>query len=539
MVISVSNLELIIGNKTLIREGFFTLNKGDKIALIGRNGSGKSSLIELIYGLYSKKETLKNLEYRGKINFGPEIKIAFLPQEVKFSFRGAVKDYIRTSGGKYAEIFERYKELSSRMQSGDLSQQEIEEYGEIIEKMKFFDLWDFEDRKKKILEKLGLTEEVLKRDVQTLSGGESTKIALAGVLLSDANFWILDEPTNNLDEEGVNLLFEELEKFKGTVLIITHDRRLLNILGRILEIDEETKKIRVWGGNYEFYKTKREEEFQSRMRKYEEQEAKRKRLEEELRNLKQQAQQFERISKNAFQRARGAKLAKRAKSMEIRIERELQKLTEPQPPQRPKFLLKEIKPIKGNLIRVENLSYFLGEKNIFTNLNFDVDANQRIWIRGPIGSGKTTLLKCIVGEFEPSSGKVKIREGLKIGYLPQTPIIKDKKQKVKDYLEENFDLTEYDIRKILKTIKMEEIFNIFVGNLSVGEIRKLQIGALLFKGPDILILDEPTNHLDIYTIEELVEALKQYKGTIIFTSHDLSFVNDLNPNKQIICGGKL
>jgi ATPase subunit of ABC transporter with duplicated ATPase domains len=539
MIISVSNLELIIGNKTLIREGFFTLNKGDKIALIGRNGSGKSSLIELIYGLYSKKETLKNLEYRGKINFGPEIKIAFLPQEVKFSFRGAVKDYIRTSGGKYAEIFERYKELSSRMQSGDLSQQEIEEYGEIIEKMKFFDLWDFEDRKKKILEKLGLTEEVLKRDVQTLSGGESTKIALAGVLLSDANFWILDEPTNNLDEEGVNLLFEELEKFKGTVLIITHDRRLLNILGRILEIDEETKKIRVWGGNYEFYKTKREEEFQSRMRKYEEQEAKRKRLEEELRNLKQQAQQFERISKNAFQRARGAKLAKRAKSMEIRIERELQKLTEPQPPQRPKFLLKEIKPIKGNLIRVENLSYFLGEKNIFTNLNFDVDANQRIWIRGPIGSGKTTLLKCIVGEFEPSSGKVKIREGLKIGYLPQTPIIKDKKQKVKDYLEENFDLTEYDIRKILKTIKMEEIFNIFVGNLSVGEIRKLQIGALLFKGPDILILDEPTNHLDIYTIEELVEALKQYKGTIIFTSHDLSFVNDLNPNKQIICGGKL
>jgi ATP-binding cassette subfamily F protein 3 len=272
------------------------------------------------------------------------------------------------------------------------------------------------------------------------------------------------------------------------------------------------------------------------MRRYEEQETKRKRLEEELRRLKQQAQQFERISKNAFQRTRGAKLAKRAKSMEIRIERELEKLTEPQPPQRPKFLLKETRPIKGNLIRVENLSYFLGEKNIFTNLNFDVDANQRIWIRGPIGSGKTTLLKCIVGEFELSSGKVKIREGLKIGYLPQTPIIKDKKQKVKDYLEENFDLTEYDIRKILKTIKMEETFDIFVGNLSVGEIRKLQIGALLFKGSDILILDEPTNHLDIYTIEELVEALKQYEGTIIFTSHDLSFVSDLNPNKQIICG---
>jgi ATPase subunit of ABC transporter with duplicated ATPase domains len=169
-------------------------------------------------------------------------------------------------------------------------------------------------------------------------------------------------------------------------------------------------------------------------------------------------------------------------------------------------------------------------------MNLDIEAGDRIWLKGPIGSGKTTLLKCIIGEIETQDGEVKIREGLKIGYLSQTPMIKDKKQKVKDYLQENFNLIEGDVKKILGKMKISDVLNLPIGELSIGEIRRLQIAAILFKSADLLILDEPTNHLDIYTVEELVEALKKYKGTIIFTSHDLSFVQDLNPNKQLVLG---
>jgi len=536
MIISVSNLELTLGSKILIKEGNFVINKNDKIALIGRNGSGKSTLIDLIYRLYSRQEIIKDLEYRGKINFDPEIKISLLPQEVKFNFQGTVEEYLKVSSGEYGRIFERYKELSSKAEKESFSEQEVKEYSEIIEKMNFFNLWNFEARKKRILERLGLNEEVLKRDIQTLSGGESTKVALVGVLLSDANFWILDEPTNNLDEEGINLLLEELRKFKGAVLIVTHDRRLLNVIGRILEIDEETKKIRVWGGNYEFYKTKKEEEFQARVRKYEEQEEKKRKLRKELERLKQQAQRFEEISRDAFYRGKGAKLAKRAKVMEERIERELEELTEPKPPERPKFPTAELEPKKGNLIKIKNLSYYFDKNIIFSNINLDIEAGDRIWIKGPTGSGKTTLLKCIIGEIKPQDGEVKIREGLRIGYLPQTPEIKDKKQKVKDYLQENFNLTEGDVKKILGKMKISGVLNLPIGELSIGEIRRLQIAAILFKGADLLILDEPTNHLDIHTVEELVETLKEYKGTVVFTSHDLSFVQDLNPNKQLVLG---
>jgi ATPase subunit of ABC transporter with duplicated ATPase domains len=271
-----------------------------------------------------------------------------------------------------------------------MNENEAIEYQEILEKMTKLNLWNFDYRREKILKRLKLNNEILNRNIQTISGGESTKIALAGVLLSDANFWILDEPTNNLDINSINLLLEELRSFSGSVLIITHDRRILNSLEKIIEIDEETKTIRIWGGNYTFYKNKKQEEFEARIRKYEEQERKKKQLEEELKRLKQEAHRFESISRDAFQRARGAKLAKRAKAMEERIMRELQKLTEPKPPERPAFPIKtiETETRKKILLKINNLSCKFKDKVLFENLNFTVEKGDRILISGEVGLEK-------------------------------------------------------------------------------------------------------------------------------------------------------
>lgn len=522
--------KLEFDTKELIKDSEFVINFKEKTGFIGRNGSGKSTLINLILAKYYNQHFPENIDFQGDITITPDLKIAYLPQEVKLHFEGTVGEYIDYCGGQFSEIFKRFIELSSKQ---ELSSEESLEYQEIIEKMGLFNLWDYDERRKILLEKMGFTQEILQRRIQEMSGGEATKIALLGVLISDANFWLLDEPTNNLDNIATDVLFEEIKKFKGGVLMVTHDRRLLNILSKIIEIDEETKKIRVWGGNYNFYKQKKKEEYQARWRKYEDQERRKKQLRESALQLKQQAEKFEKISKSAAYRAVAAKLAKRYKVQMARIKRELTELTEPKPPEKPKFPVPEIERLKGNVLTIKNLEYILPNDKTLKIDFLNIEGGDRLLIRGPNGSGKTTLLRIILGEIKTNLGEIYLRPNIKIGYLPQTPTIKDKEEKVVDFLKENYNLSEDNIKQILNRIKTTHVFNLKLSQLSIGEIRRLQLGAILFTNPQLLILDEPTNHLDVYTIEELVEALINYQGTIIFVSHDEEFIKEIKPNKNI------
>ncbi len=518
-------------NNELIHNSQLFIHSKEKTALIGRNGSGKSTLIRLILNFYEKGEIPGAIEFSGKIFISPDVKIAYLPQEIKFQFPGTVEEYLDFCGGELIRIFKRYKELSEKE---TLSQEEIQEYSQIIEQMIQFDLWDYENRRERILKRLGIDSEILKRNLQEISGGEATKIALAGVLLSDSNFWILDEPTNNLDKDSINLLFEEMRRFNGGILCITHDRRLLNISSKIYEIDEETKNLRVWGGNYEFYKKKKEEEFLGRMRRYEEQERTKERLEKAIEELKKRAERFEKISKDAFYRRKGAKIARRAKVQEERILRELSQLTEPKPPERPEFPKPLPEVLKGTILSIKDLHYFFNNKELIYIHHLILEAGERLLIEGPNGSGKTTLIKIILGEIRSQQGEIRLRENIKIGYLPQSPNIKNINQKTYQFLKDEYNLTEGEIKAILNRMKISDVFNLKLKDLSIGEIRRLQLAAILFKNPDILILDEPTNHLDLYTVEELEAALKDYQGTIIFVSHDEYFINNLKPTKKIV-----
>ncbi len=478
-----------------------------------------------------KKTVPEDIDFSGNVFISPEFKIAYLPQEVKLQFSGTVEEYLEWTGGEFARLVKRYKELSEKE---EFSPEETEEYSQIIERMTQFNLWDYEGRRRRILKKLNISSEILKRNIQEISGGEATKIALAGVLLSDANFWILDEPTNNLDKDSIDLLFEEMRRFKGGILYITHDRRLLNISSKIFEIDEETKTLRVWGGNYEFYKKEKAEEFLARIRKFEEQERKRKRLEKAIEELKKKSQEFEKMSRDAFYRAKGAKIAKQAKVQEERILRELSQLTEPKPPERPEFSKPQPEVFKGTILSIKGLSYSFNNEILINIPHLILEAGERLLIEGPNGSGKTTLIRIILGEIKPSEGEITLKEGIRIGYLPQSPKIENIDQKVYQFLKNEYSINEGEIKAILNRIKIPNVFNLELRNLSIGEIRRLQLAAILFKNPDLLILDEPTNHLDVYTIEELESALKDYQGTIIFVSHDEYFINNLKPTQRII-----
>jgi len=524
--ISISLRSLEIGGKELIHDSEMILNPRVKYGFIGRNGSGKSTILNLIYKTSKDEPLEENVYLDGRITIPSNIKIAYLPQEPKFQFSGTVEDYLNYVSGNFGIIFKRYQELSSRE---ELTSEEMEEYNSLLEEMNLFDLWDYGERRRRILNKLGI-EGILERNINGISGGEATRVALAGVLLSDANFWLLDEPTNNLDSEGIELLIEEIRRFRGGVLIVTHDRRILNRVKYIYEIDEETKTIRSWGGNYDFYKTKKREEFEARVRAYEAQEEKKKKLLKSIEELKTQAQEFEKRSRDAFYRAKGAKLAARAEAQMKRIERELEELTMPKPPERPHFPKPNIEPPKGTILRIRNVSYEIDGRRLFYIGDLSLDAGERLLIKGPNGSGKTTLLRIIIGDLKPTEGSVSLN-GRTIGYLPQSPTIENSELSVAQYLSRVYELSDDTIKKILSLMKVLEVYNLRLKDLSLGEIRRIQIAAILSKNPDVLILDEPTNHLDVYTIEELVEILKDYKGTIIFVSHDEYFINDIKPNK--------
>jgi len=539
MLISFLNFGLIIGEKELIKESNFSIDEKEKIGLIGRNGSGKSTLLELIYQKYKGENIQKQRKFSairtsGRIIINPNLKIAYLPQEIQFDFEGSVKDYLNSCSSFYLEIINRFEDLNKKKKENYLNKGEELELEELLTKINFYNLWKFRIERIKILESLNL-ENLLDKDIKSVSGGEATRVGLAGIFLSNADFWILDEPTNNLDYEGIDLLFRKIKEFKGGVLIVTHDRKVLDGLKKIIEIDEETKKIRIWGGNYSFYKKKKEEEYEVRLRKYEAQLEKRKSLEKEILRLKKIALSLE--DESGYSQSKAVKLAKRAKAIETRISRELTNLNEPKPPEKPKFPKPKIEKIGGSIFRLINVSFvYSPEKEIIKNLNLEINFGDRLLIKGKNGTGKTTLLKIILGEIEPVHGIIKRKQNLNIGYLPQSPLISDKKEKVKNYLKNFYSLTEDEIKKILNLMQISEVYSLDIGDLSIGEIRKIQLAAILSKNPEVLILDEPTNHLDVYTIEDLTFVLKDYEGTLVFTSHDDYFIRDIRPNKELEIG---
>lgn len=520
-------------DRELIKTSHFTLSPKEKVALIGRNGGGKSTLLKLIEGFYRGEPIPDSIEFEGQIDIPPEFKIAFLPQEISFRHQGKVSEYLKYCGGKFSKIIERYQNLTQQSQQTELSPKEIEEYTEIIEQMNQFDLWDYPERKRRILEKLGLRPEILEKPISQISGGEATKVALAGVLLSDAEFWILDEPTNNLDKNAINLLLEEMKRFRGGILCVTHDRRLLNYFPALLEIDEERKTIRRWGGNYNFYREKKEEEFLAALRQYEEQQRKRERLKESIKKLEEQAQRIQQETRDAFYRGKSAKLTRRATAQRERLYNELAQIPEPQPPEKPAFPQPQPETLKGTVLSIKQFSYQLENNQSITVPDLTLRAGETLLIEGPNGAGKTTLLRIILGEVGQFQDKIRLREEIKVGYLPQNVEISNINRTVSQFLEEKYNLSEEKIKALLNRMKIPHTFNLPLRELSLGEIRRLQLAAILSQNPQLLILDEPTNHLDVFTIEELVTALRDYPGTIIFVSHDESFINDLKPTYRI------
>lgn len=492
------------------------LYAGQKVGLIGPNGCGKTTLFKMILGT--------EVPDMGHLTFAGDLKIGYLPQEPSFDGQKSVLEEMHDGMSEVLAMLKRIEFLAEQManpQGKDLSLV-MNEYDRLCHTFEISGGYSYESRIKSTLAGLGFGPELLNNKTSALSGGQISRLGLAKVLVQNTNCLLLDEPTNHLDLQATAWLEAFLRAYEGAVILISHDRYLLDqVTEKIVEIDRKT--IRVWKGNYSQYLTTKEAVTLTQEREYE------KRAEMVERTL-------DFIARNKDQEGmRGT-----ARGRKTRIERLLK--------QNPDFLRKDDtqktiqfsfarSQAKSDLVlRVENLCKCFGKLVLFKNLSFEMGAGERLGITGPNGTGKTTLLRLILGQMSPDSGVIRLVKAIKVGYLDQHALSLNVENSV---LEEartaRPELLPEAIRSRLGAFLFsgDDVFK-RVGDLSGGQQSRLMLCKLVLKEPDLLILDEPTNHLDIASRELLEKALLNYNGTILAVSHDRYFLDRITDRLLVV-----
>ena len=521
-------LTLHAGSTTLLRDATFAVQGGRQVALVGRNGSGKSTLLATIDSLGRTGSVPSGVTLEGGLRLAPGLSVGHLPQSPQLDHPGAVSGYLDDHGGPAARASATYRRLSDRVAGGATDERTLGAYGEVMEEMERVDGWGHEARRVEVLLGLGLDAALLDRPLATLSGGEATRVALAALLLADHELLLLDEPSNNLDAGARDYLAGWLAQTPAAILLVTHDRELLDRATEILEIEEGTGRVLLFGGGYEAFEADRRTALDQRRQAYEEQERRRTRLARSAGLLADRAQSFQSQSQNDFYRGKSAKVARAALAQTTRIERELSALDEPDLPSQPRFVLVPPELSSGTLLRLEGVRLERGGRVLARDLGLTVGAGQRLGVAGPNGTGKSTLLSVLAGEA-PAAGRVWRNPGLRPATLPQVVVPEGGTASVLDHVAALVEVSPDELRPVLGKVLFSDVARRRASDQSEGELRRAVLAGLFFGGPDLLLLDEPTNHLDLATIELLEEALDEFTGAVVAVSHDARFLERLKP----------
>ncbi|WP_312908651.1 ribosomal protection-like ABC-F family protein [Tissierella praeacuta] len=520
--ISLNDVEKYYGAEQVLKDITFQVLKGEKVGIVGRNGTGKTTLFKVIAGMESYD--------RGLITISKGSQIGYLEQMTNYQDEFRVIDVLKIAFHNEFKILSSLRELEEKMSyvAGNRLESIIKKYGELQNLFESKGGYEIEEKLNKVCKGLGLNEKILNTKFKDLSGGEKTTILLGKVLLEEPDILLLDEPTNHLDMDSIDWLESFLLEYKGTVIIISHDRYFLdNIVNKVIEI--ERGKVNVFIGNYSSYIREKEKVYLEELKRYENQQKKIKSMEESIKRLKDWAN-----------RGDNEKMFKRAFSMEKRLEK-MEKVDRPIIDNDTMKLDFSIQNRSGqDVIIVEGLYKKIGNKVLFKNLNYSIKYGERVAMIGQNGSGKTTLIKTILGETFADKGEIKIGANVKIGYLQQNIYFNNEDMTILDTFREENICSEGDARSILSRFLFygEDVFK-RVKYLSGGERARLRLCQLMYKDVNTLILDEPTNHLDIMSREMLEETLLKFKGTIIFISHDRYFINRIANKVVELSHGKL
>ena len=529
-----AGIVLSTAGKVLLDGATFAIPAGRKVALVGRNGSGKSTLLQTLQAVADTGRPPEHVHLQGSLTFAPGTVLTSLPQSPQLAFAGGARAYLDARAGAISVAWNRNQHLTQALASGARDAALIEEYGETLESMESLNAWSYPQRLAEVTAGLGLEGELLDRPLATLSGGQATRLGLAGVLLSPANLILLDEPSNNLDLSSLRFLAKWVRAAAVAMVLVSHDRHLIDAtVDEVLEIEEHTCRLRSFGGNYTFYARARREEFESQARRYAEQQERRAQLQGSARLAAARAQRFQAGSQNDFYRSKGARVARLARAQQARIGRELERVAEPEPPARPRFVVGRPEGPAGLLLKATGVGFSFGEAPLLRDVTVTVRLGDHVALLGPNGSGKSTLLRLVAGDLMPVTGSIERAPRLRIAHLTQEPVVGDRSASLLDYGLGRFDGSAEELRAILGKVLFADPAHIRTGDVSLGELRRVECAVLFASAPDLALLDEPTNHLDLLSIEMLEAAVAEFKGALVVVSHDERFLEALRPTAAV------
>ena len=514
--IQVKNLTkfFVIGENLL--EGLsFEIQEGECVAILGRNGCGKTTLFKILTG---------EMDYDdGEVYVNPHKKIGLISQIPKFPVGYTVEDVLRSAYSEIMAAKRKMEALEKAMLDGASSEQ-LREYDNLLGRFQSGGGYEMDVEVDKICNGLGITPDQRKQDFDSLSGGEKTRMNLARLLLEKTDILLLDEPTNHLDLSSVEWLEGYIKAFKGTVLAISHDRYFIDqIAQRVIEIVDGHAEF--YSGNYSFYMDEKQARFDLQLKQYEQEQAK----------LKQLGYTVERMKGWGIN---NRTLYRRAMSIQHRMER-IKKTEKPKKEKTMKASFGE-KDFSGDVVfKMKNVSKAFGARTLFSDISLNVEGGERIALLGDNGTGKTTFIKCLLGD-EDCAGKIQFGPTVKWGYLPQIIHFAHPERTLYDTMLYEKNCTPQTARDRLGQFMFqgEDVFKT-VGTLSGGEQSRLRLCMLMDEKINLLILDEPTNHLDIASREWVEAAIEEFEGVLLFISHDRYFIEKFAERIWLLEDGKI
>lgn len=508
----------------ILKDITFEVYEGEKVGIVGENGSGKSTILKLIAGIEPMNywpgypQTSSPGYDEGLINLPRKATCAYLEQIPQYPKGVKVIDVLNMAFEEIRSIEKEMRELEEKMRilaDHDL-EKALKQYSYKMELYEVKGGYDIDEKLSKVIEGLQFDECFLNKDFSLLSGGEKTTVVLGKLLIDNPDILLLDEPTNHLDMDAIQWLEGFLQSYKGIVIIVSHDRYFLdNVVTKIVEIED--KEAITYKGNYSSYASQKAENIRVQYEHFREQQKKIKAMENQVKELRDWAM-----------RADNNKFFRRAASIQIKLDK-VEKIQKPVfNKQNMKLDIKAHKRSGNETIKASGLSKRFEDKVIFCDADLMINFGERAALIGPNGSGKTTLLKMLLGEEKPDSGVVAFGASVLVAYLPQQITFKNEELTVLECFREDIFIEEGKAREYLSKFKFygKSVFNI-LKHLSGGEKIRLKLAQLLYEDINLLILDEPTNHLDIGSIEKFEEALEAFNGTIFFISHDRYFINKI------------